>query len=114
MNIIDLHMHSSISSDGEVSPQHIVEMGHKKGLRVMSLTDHNSVRGVSSAIETARSYGITMIPGIEIDCVFQNINLHVLGYGIDIEDHAFVHIEEAANIQEWSVFTKMIIRLQEL
>jgi len=80
----------------------------------MSLTDHNSVRGVRSALEAARLCGINLISGIEIDCVFQDINLHVLGYSIDIEDRAFIEIEEAAKDQERSVFTKLIIRLQHM
>ncbi len=66
MSKIDLHIHSSFSLDGELSPEKIVFLGHEKGLQFMSITDHNSVRGVKPAVKAAESFGIRIIPGIEI------------------------------------------------
>ena len=37
---------------------------------------------------------IEYISGIEIDCTYQGVNLHPLGYGIDYRDSVFTQIEE--------------------
>lgn len=44
--MVDLHMHSSYSDDGEYSPQELVRKCFDAGIRVMSVTDHNCVRAM--------------------------------------------------------------------
>jgi len=114
MSAIDLHIHSAVSSDGEFSPGEIVKMSKNMGLQVISITDHNSIKGVKPGMEAAESFGITVIPGIEIDCLFDDHNLHILGYNIDVKNPTFVEIEKAAIEQEKKYFPRLITRLQEL
>jgi len=114
MRSIDLHIHSSVSSDGEFSPGEIVKTSKKMGLQVISITDHNSIRGVKPGLEAADSFGIRLIPGIEIDCLFRGLNLHVLGYNIDIENPAFTEIEKWAIEQEKLYFPRLVKRLEDL
>jgi len=114
MRSIDLHIHSSVSSDGEFSPGEIVNMSKKMGLQVISITDHNSIKAVKPGMEAAESFGLTVIPGIEIDCLFDDLNLHILGYNIDIKNPTFVEIEKDAIEQEKKYFPRLITRLQEL
>lgn len=82
-NKLDLHMHSNISNDGEYSPSELMELCYKNGLKTVSLADHNSVRGIREAKESAEKLGLEFITGIELDCQFEGTNLHLLGYGID-------------------------------
>jgi predicted metal-dependent phosphoesterase TrpH len=84
MSWLDLHMHSSISNDGEFTPQQLMQLCSKAGLEAVALADHNSVRGVKEATIYAKKLDMKLIPAIELDCSFQNVDLHVLGYGIDI------------------------------
>ena len=114
MRSIDLHIHSSVSSDGEFSPGEIGIVSMKMGLQVISITDHNSIRGVKPGLGAADSFGIRLIPGIEIDCLFRGLNLHVLGYNIDIENPAFTEIEMGAIEQEQLYFPRLVKRLQDL
>jgi len=114
MSSLDLHIHSAISSDGEFPPAVLIEMAQKSGVSMLSITDHNSVRGVREAQAAADRAGLRLISGIEIDCLFQDLNLHVLGYGIDIDDPAFAEIERHATEQEKNAFPTMIRKLQEL
>lgn len=100
MTNIDLHMHSKISLDGEFTPDELMEKCHKKGLKVVSLTDHNSVRGIEEAMASAIRLKMTLIPGIELDCSFEDKNLHILGYGIDFHDPRFTAYEEYVLAQE--------------
>ena len=75
--MIDLHMHSRYSEDGEFTPFELVRQCDKKGIRIMSVTDHNCAKANDEAAETAKKNGITYIPGIEIDCIFRDTNFHL-------------------------------------
>lgn len=94
MNQIDLHMHSVQSNDGTYSPEELLELAQTAGLRTIAIADHNSIRSIRPAMEQSAQYGITVVPAIEIDCTYQTINLHVLGYWIDPEDPAFLELED--------------------
>jgi predicted metal-dependent phosphoesterase TrpH len=83
MATIDLHMHSAYSCDGELSPRELLEIALGSGLHIVSLTDHNTCVGISEAAEAGKTMGITVIPGVELDCFYRGVLFHVLGYGID-------------------------------
>lgn len=87
--ILDLHMHSNNSLDGDYDIETLVDLCDKAGLKYVSLADHNSVAGVQEMMRVGKSKGITVIPAIEIDCAYNDTNLHILGYNIDIEDPRF-------------------------
>ena len=40
--LMDLHMHSYYSDDGDFSPEELVRQCAMSGIRVMSIADHNS------------------------------------------------------------------------
>lgn len=76
---IDLHTHSN-ASDGTQSPAEVVASGAKAGLSALALTDHDTTRGWSEAVAAASTYGIAVVPGIEISCQAGGISVHLLGY----------------------------------
>ncbi len=100
MGKIDLHMHSAVSVDGELSPEELVTRAVRSGLAAMALTDHNSVRGLEEARAAAERLGIRFVPGVEMDCHLNGKNLHLLGYGVDSAHAAFREIEEEILDQE--------------
>ena len=61
----DLHMHS-VFSDGTDEVPAIVAKAKAAGLSLMSLTDHDTVKGVGLALEEGEKQGIKELPGIEI------------------------------------------------
>lgn len=99
-NFIDLHMHTSYSDDGEYSPRELVDMVHKAGIRIMSIADHNSVKAVREAKKHAEALGMQYIAATEIDCTFEGVNLHVLGYGINVSNTAYETLENNILNQE--------------
>lgn len=105
--MIDLHMHSLYSEDGEFTPAQLMEQCAAQGITLMSITDHNSIRANSEAELLAKGNGIFYIPGIEIDCTFEGVGFHVLGYGIDYHSEDFAQIEE-------NVVTQMVNASAEL
>ncbi|MDE6952183.1 MAG: PHP domain-containing protein [Erysipelotrichales bacterium] len=107
-NYIDLHVHSMYSDDGEYTPKQLVEMCHEKGIRIMAIADHNSVKAIDEASQKAQELGMQYIPAVEIDCTYEGINLHVLGYGIDYKHEDFVKLEENVLNQELACSMKKL------
>lgn len=107
-NYIDLHMHSLYSDDGEYTPTQLVEMCHEKGIHIMAIADHNSVKAIDEAMMKAKEFNIKYIPAVEIDCTYKTINLHVVGYGIDYHHQDFINLEENVLKQELACSMKKI------
>ena len=106
--MIDLHMHSRFSEDGEFTPEQLVEQCAACGITTMSITDHNVARANAVAEVAACRKGIRYIPGIEIDCTYDGIGLHVLGYGIDYHSEDFARIEENVVSQTSAAAVKLL------
>ncbi len=89
---IDLHLHTN-ASDGRYRPEELVTMAAKKGLTLISITDHDTVDGVQAAIDESKKYpGLNVIPGIELSTNAPGSELHLLGYCIDYKNPEFVSI----------------------
>jgi len=83
MSQVDLHLHST-ASDGRFSPAEIVAMAAERGLTVIALADHDTVDGITPALEAARAFpGLKVIPAVEISTDVPQGEAHVLGYFID-------------------------------
>lgn len=113
-NYIDLHIHSQYSDDGEFSPSELVEMCHKKGIRIMAIADHNLVKGVREGREKAKELGMQYISAIEIDCTYQDVNLHMLGYGIPEDETYFQQLNDRIYEQEVKLSEKKIELVKKL
>lgn len=105
---VDLHLHSKYSDDGQYEPEQLVDMCKEAGIQIMAVADHNSVRAVEAAGKQAQSYGMTLIPAIEIDCTYKGVNLHVLGYGIDYASPVFNQIGKDIEDQELEASQKKL------
>jgi len=112
-NRLDLHMHSNISADGEYSPSQLIALCYKRGLNTVSLTDHNSIGGNAEAQKTAEELGIEFISGIELDCLHNGVNLHLLGYGIDITATDLIANEDDVLQKEKAASASLIRLVQE-
>ena len=79
-NRINLHIHT-VYSDGKGNFDDILQQAKDKGYDYISITDHNTVNGY---IENDIPENV--IPGVEFDCWHKFIFLHLLAYGIDINN----------------------------
>lgn len=105
----DMHMHSSMSADGEISPETLVAMAANASVKCMAVTDHNRVDGVALAVKAAEGQNnVTVIPGIEIDCDFGDVHLHVLGYGIDHTRPEFAALWQQAKTNECAASEQLL------
>ena len=82
---VDLHLHTTIS-DGSLRPAELVRAAALIGIRVMAMTDHDSVDGIREAQDAASSLPIEVIPGIEVSASLDGDEIHVLGYLVDADD----------------------------
>jgi predicted metal-dependent phosphoesterase TrpH len=80
-DLVDFHTHST-ASDGTTPPYQIIIQAHDVGVRMVALTDHDTVDGLEKFIFAAPRYRIRAIPGIEISSQFGDRRLHVLGLGM--------------------------------
>ena len=83
--MIDLHTHTS-ASDGLLPPARLVELAARFGVRVLAVTDHDTVGGIDEAIESAKGLPLRIIPGIEFSVDFPRGSFHLVGLYIDHAD----------------------------
>jgi 3',5'-nucleoside bisphosphate phosphatase len=86
---IDLHVHS-IYSDGSDTPTELVRLAVRKRLSAISLTDHDTMAGTPEALKAGDELGLEVIPGLEISGVHDQTYVHILGYGMDMDDPGLV------------------------
>jgi predicted metal-dependent phosphoesterase TrpH len=109
----DLHLHTTFS-DGTYSPEELVAEAKRFSLVAIALTDHDTVEGcprMKAACETAR---IEFIPATELTAEINGIELHMLGYFIDIDSP--VLLEQMTHFQEGrhERIREIVARLQKM
>ncbi|MCL1796783.1 MAG: PHP domain-containing protein [Eggerthellaceae bacterium] len=85
----DFHIHSNIS-DGSENFKEIIEQAARRELTHIAFTNHDTTVGLDFAIETANSFGLTALGGIEISAwdVETKKKVHILGYGLRSDSSA--------------------------
>jgi predicted metal-dependent phosphoesterase TrpH len=87
-------MHST-RSDGSLSVADLVAAVRDAGVSVFALTDHDTVAGLAEAKQLADSFGLRLVPGVELSTRFEELELHILGYGFDFEHAGLMrHLQE--------------------
>ncbi len=88
MGKADLHTHT-IASDGAYSAEELLERAAKKKLKIISITDHDTIKGYLNGKEKARELNIDLIPGVEVSAVWKDREVHILIYCFDENDEEF-------------------------
>jgi 3',5'-nucleoside bisphosphate phosphatase len=93
----DLQSHST-HSDGALAAAEVVARAGTAGVELLALSDHDTVSGVSEAVEAGERHGVRVVPSAEISSIDDPASqdapgaareLHILGYLIDHSDPAF-------------------------
>lgn len=97
----DLHIHTRVS-DGTSDAIEMLKAASDAGLKRMSITDHDAVGAYrhyhENLFSLAHDMGIELIPGIELDCEYKNIEVHLLGYQIDTGNASLAaHLRKVQN-----------------
>ncbi len=91
---LDLHIHSNASVDGQFSPRELVKQVAKYGVHTVAVSDHDTVRNVLEMMKYANQSSIEVIPAGEFSCDWKKYDIHVLGYGIQIQDKRFEQLKQ--------------------
>ncbi|MDR4504981.1 MAG: transcription antitermination factor NusB [Candidatus Scalindua sp.] len=83
----DLHIHTEFS-DGTFTPEQVVEEAVKQGLRTIAVTDHDNIDALEATREICDQKGIQFIPAVELSSFYDPVDIHILGYYIDIKSIA--------------------------
>jgi predicted metal-dependent phosphoesterase TrpH len=116
---VDLHTHST-RSDGVLEPVILLGAAAAAGVRVISLTDHDTLAGCRDVVASgAVPDGLELINGVEINAVVDRQDLweselHILGFGMDPVDDAFEAILAAQRARRRERFERTVARLREL
>jgi len=108
LNLFDLQIQTT-ASDGKHTPSEVVQMAAEQGLRVIAITDHDTVDGLEEAIQAASQRGVRVIPGIEISVKEKEV--HILGLGIDHKKPELLQYAEDAKKQRMEGAKKMVENL---
>ena len=109
----DLHIHT-FYSDGVFSPEKIVDTAIDVGLQAIALTDHDNVLSYKVAKDYLKEQNkedkLEIIQGIEVNTLYKNYEVHILGYFMDVTDNDFqelLKVQQQARVRQ----TKEILSL---
>jgi 3',5'-nucleoside bisphosphate phosphatase len=111
----DLHIHTNYS-DGVFPPEKIIDAVIDVGLEIIALTDHDNILSYDIAQKYLKELGkqdkktIKVIQGIEINTIYNNAEIHILGYFMDTKNSDFkelIKVQQQARVKQ----TKEIITL---
>lgn len=74
---VNLHIHT-LCSDGEGRAEQILASAKEKGYKLIAITDHNTVEVHKTCKDEI------LLTGVEFDCWWGYVFIHLLAYGIDI------------------------------
>ena len=88
--IIDMHTHTNYS-DGDLSPQELIRLAIDKRIGTLAITDHDTIEGIKNVNRNEDiivDSGIEIIDGIELSAKADKGRMHILGYGIDLNNNS--------------------------
>ncbi|MBH3427835.1 PHP domain-containing protein [Pseudomonas alkylphenolica] len=97
---VDLHCHST-ASDGALSPTVLVERAFEHGVRMLSLTDHDTLEGQLEARAAAQALGMQWVSGIELSCTWGGATIHILGYNFPLDAAPLLEAVESLHRGRW-------------
>ena len=117
---VDLHAHSR-RSDGVMEPLALVEAAAAVGVRVLALSDHDTLVGVRElCAPAAPELPLELVPAVEINSIATGIDglwegeLHILGLGVDPSDEGFEDALTRQRRLRAERFSIILARLRDL
>lgn len=94
----DFHIHTNYS-DGVFTPEKIVDTALDAGLQAIALTDHDNILSYDIAQKYLKEIGkqdkLEIIQGVEVNTLYKNYEVHILGYFMNPNDDDFQKLMKA-------------------
>ncbi len=113
---IDFHIHTNYS-DGTYNPKQIVDCAINEGLDVIAITDHDNVLAYDiakkHADEISENEGkkLEIIRGVEINTIYKEWEVHILGYFMDVNNSDFqnmLKVQQQARLKQAHDIVKLL------
>jgi predicted metal-dependent phosphoesterase TrpH len=119
--MLDLHTHSSFS-DGSDTPEELAAAAHRRGLRAIALTDHDTTLSHERMAAATSEFGIELVPGVEVSLRDNEFpierdgrkiarSVHVLAYFLPLEAEHPLQRELAALRHDRDVRNHQLVTL---
>lgn len=80
--MIDLHLHTTYS-DGSNTVKEVFEIAQRSNISTISITDHDDLKSIKEGNLYSKEFNVNFIPGVELSTLFDDMEVHILGYFID-------------------------------
>ena len=90
--LLDYHCHSHCS-DGELSPEQLIQLAEQNDVEVLAITDHDTIGAYKKLPDTH----IKIVSGIEFSTCWNKIGVHIVGLNIDLHSKELL---KAINLQQ--------------
>jgi predicted metal-dependent phosphoesterase TrpH len=110
---VDLHVHTNFS-DGLLTPTQMVQRAKEIGLKALGIVDHDTIDGLTEAVEAGSRCDVEIVPGVELSSQYKGRDIHIIGYYFDPEHPRFVEYLELFRKERYRRATKMIQNLNRL
>ena len=107
--VVDFHSHTS-ESDGTLTPQALCELMQSRGVRVFSITDHDTL-GAYGQFEPPD--GARVITGIEINTTYKDSEVHILGYRLPTSHPALTGVLEGNRAARRTRIGRIVTQLRD-
>lgn len=84
-SMVDLHQHTTFS-DGTDNVEELIKKNKEKGIKIMSITDHDNIESTKVAKKIAHSFEMDFISGVEFSTDYNGESVHILCYDFNPED----------------------------
>jgi len=96
--MIDLHIHTIHSSDGQYAPEEILAPAQRLGMSALAFCDHMDVTAAREGCDIFPGSGIEFFTCVELSTSWEGSEYHLLCYGFDpdgavINDFVFTHCD---------------------
>ncbi len=107
-----MHTHTH-ASDGVLNATKLIEYAVKIGLGGLAITDHDTVDSLAEGKKTSKAHkDFWFLPGIEFSTEINNVEVHLLGYGIDETDKALLNLltklKESRSLRALKMVNKLV------
>jgi len=110
---VDLHVHTNYS-DGLLSPAQVVMKAKETGLRAVGISDHDTIEGISEAVEAGGDIDIEVVPGVELSSQCDGKDIHILGYYFDPNHPRLMEYLERFRKERYRRALKMVQNLNKV
>lgn len=107
--LVDFHSHTC-ESDGTLTPAQLCEFMRQRGVRIFSVTDHDSLKAYGQFEAPAH---IRTVSGIEINTTYLDGEVHILGYRLPLHESPLTHVLEANRLARRTRVGRIVDQLRE-